>query len=348
MIVNAHSKEILPSKAPILLLVSGLLFAVLAATLSPALFIELGPMRQSLLSEIDFVRHVAHLEIWVARILFGLIGLGAVLCWAFWGHLHQSAWAARLSQHRPLVPNRAVLSARTFWYIAGVVLVALIWIGASAGQPALMPAAIAQEDGLIEYLTAVLFLIAAFWSFQIACTAPTWPRRIVHAVLAVGFVLCVGEELSWGQRIFDFSTPEVVKQINAQSEFNIHNSLGYAADHIFILGIFVCGFILPLLAHRVAFLRNLFDRMGLPVASIGLALGFALISGLHDWTVYKVIPATPLRIAELRELLSALALLLLMLEVRDAVRGSQGRVRAQAPDSAPHLFTSTASSRSSS
>jgi hypothetical protein len=52
----------------------------------------------------------------------------------------------------------------------------------------------------------------------------------------------------------------------------------------------------------------------LPVASIGLAIGFFLISLLHDWTVYALIPSSSLRIAELRELLTGLAFLLLMRE----------------------------------
>jgi hypothetical protein len=31
------------------------------------------------------------------------------------------------------------------------------------------------------------------------------------------------EEISWGQRIFGFATPEAVKNINSQKELNIHN-----------------------------------------------------------------------------------------------------------------------------
>jgi hypothetical protein len=33
----------------------------------------------------------------------------------------------------------------------------------------------------------------------------------------------LGEEISWGQRIFNFKTPELFREINVQHEFNIHN-----------------------------------------------------------------------------------------------------------------------------
>lgn len=40
------------------------------------------------------------------------------------------------------------------------------------------------------------------------------------------------EEISYGQRIFGFTTPKQIKEINLQEETNIHNILGYEINQI--------------------------------------------------------------------------------------------------------------------
>jgi hypothetical protein len=42
-------------------------------------------------------------------------------------------------------------------------------------------------------------------------------------LLAVAAVLAIGEELSWGQRLFHLTTPESVAAANHQQELNVHN-----------------------------------------------------------------------------------------------------------------------------
>ncbi len=67
----------------------------------------------------------------------------------------------------------------------------------------------------------------------------TMRERIVPVLFAVGFFMLFGEEISWGQRLLGFETPEAFKEINVQDEFNLHNLAGYAADHIFIASVFL-------------------------------------------------------------------------------------------------------------
>ncbi|MCI5211107.1 MAG: hypothetical protein D3910_20495 [Candidatus Electrothrix sp. ATG2] len=139
-----------------------------------------------------------------------------------------------------------------------------------------------------------------------------------------------GEEISWGQRIMEIETIEIMKQINVQGENNLHNLFGYFADHAFIGAIFMFGFVLPVLANRNLFIRQLCDFIGLPVASIGLAIGFLMISLVHDWTLYLIFDkVTSLRMAELREFLTSIALLLLMIE-------SWLFIEAKSPDGITH------------
>jgi hypothetical protein len=173
-----------------------------------------------------------------------------------------------------------------------------------------------DEDGAVEYATAVTFLVCSFTAAILAFRRRR--RNLPYAILvlfAIVFFAMCGEEISWGQRIFGMETLEAFKGANVQNENNLHNMFGYMADHIFILGVFVYGVAFPVLHWKYPFFRKLFDYVGLPIASLGLAVGFLVISGLHDWTVGRGLGQwIGLRPSELRELLSAVGFLLLLIE----------------------------------
>ena len=205
-------------------------------------------------------------------------------------------------------------------FLGGGTIAVFVWAAIGEYVPSLMASSIVREDGVIQYATAFLFLGSAGLSLRLSIKLPEKRRKYAHLILALGFLLCFGEEISWGQRIFNFSTPELTKLYNTQGEFNLHNSLGYSADHIFIAGVFIYGAIIPFLAIRNPFILRLFDLTGLPLASLGLSIGFVMTSLLHNWTVYSLLERTPLRIAETRELLSALGFLILMIETHRYLR----------------------------
>ncbi len=76
-----------------------------------------------------------------------------------------------------------------------------------------------HEDGFFEWMTAVLFLVSSIIFFLTFLRN----KNIFILGLALIFFVGAGEEISWGQRVLDFSTPESLNKINAQHEFNIHN-----------------------------------------------------------------------------------------------------------------------------
>jgi len=83
-----------------------------------------------------------------------------------------------------------------------------------------------MEDGLIEYLQALCYLIAAVIGFLTAYRLSKTPHKFKFATISlfsIGSLLICGEEISWGQRIIGFSTPESISQINTQNEFTAHN-----------------------------------------------------------------------------------------------------------------------------
>jgi hypothetical protein len=99
--------------------------------------------------------------------------------------------------------------------------------------PVIYPELIApfgKEDGIVESIGAFSFLIASILFMitylRISKQAPSGykkPEALWMFGLAILFFIACGEEISWGQRIFNFATPEGLKEINQQKEFNIHN-----------------------------------------------------------------------------------------------------------------------------
>ena len=85
---------------------------------------------------------------------------------------------------------------------------------------------IAGEDRATEWLTFTFFLGAALAGVGIVRKhSARMDRRVLCILLglAVFYLVCAGEELSWGQRVFGFATPEAIVERNQQQEFNIHN-----------------------------------------------------------------------------------------------------------------------------
>ncbi len=102
--------------------------------------------------------------------------------------------------------------------------------------------AVLREDGPIEWATAMLFAVA-FVAGLGAALALFKSRRRWEAALYLAFALvmffCAGEEISWGQRILGFETPDALREINRQDEFTLHN-IGQSLD-VFKFLMFVGG-----------------------------------------------------------------------------------------------------------
>jgi hypothetical protein len=115
------------------------------------------------------------------------------------------------------------------------------------------------EDRVVEWLTFVFFLSGSILSFLTLLYSNEMNKVAKWYFILMGLFLflCAGEEISWGQRIFGFATPENIELVNEQSEFNLHN---LRMKHIHPYGIFssimfVYGIIIPL-----SFFRRLKGR----------------------------------------------------------------------------------------
>jgi len=178
------------------------------------------------------------------------------------------------------------------------------------------------EDGPVENITAlsffiggVGFLIAAARSRYLGARGSRWAYVMMIAWAAIAFVCC-GEEISWGQRILDFGTPEQLKAANAQEEFTFHNLHAFASVGgtyryltIFILG---TGLAIPLIG-MTRLGRSLYDRFCFPVTPWIVAPAFvaAYLFGKYYIDISPVLQIKPANaINELRELMIGYAMAL--------------------------------------
>lgn len=131
------------------------------------------------------------------------------------------------------------------------------------------------EDGFIEWMTVLaLFLGGSICFYRVVILKPfrKWPFILGLILFGLLFYFGVGEEISWGQRIFDFETPEIIKQYNTQGEFNIHNLKfsGKKVNKIFFgvfLGICILFYFLvfPVLYKKFDRIKKASDSMAFPV-----------------------------------------------------------------------------------
>ncbi|RDV15114.1 hypothetical protein DXT99_10600 [Pontibacter diazotrophicus] len=140
-----------------------------------------------------------------------------------------------------------------------------------------------EEDGYIEYFTAILILATSVLCFYKASFMEEKLPMLFFYALAVVFFLGFGEEISWGQRIFGFATPGDLGQINAQNEFNLHNiHLDGVNLNKLIFGklLYTCVFIyfigFPVFYRRKQQFRNLIDKFSFPVPTTTQSLIYFL------------------------------------------------------------------------
>jgi hypothetical protein len=173
---------------------------------------------------------------------------------------------------------------------------------------------VAKEDSFFEIGTAVLFLITSFLFFalffrkklfrneQDRLVYNTYLKRIFFLLFALMFFVFFGEEISWGQRILGFETPESVMERNMQKEFNIHNfdvlhhwgngkehkkgiAAFFTAKRIFIYIFVLYLLILPFLVNVNELIRRLAKWFYLPVPVI--ELGYLFIMNLLIYRSFK-------------------------------------------------------------
>lgn len=114
--------------------------------------------------------------------------------------------------------------------------------------------ALVAEDRWFEWLQVLGFTAAAAGFLVVAARLR---RRDTAAAVAAAlacavFLVVIGEELSWGQRLFGVSVP-AVERVNDQGDVSLHNvGSGLTLSQLGMLGVATAGLALPALSRLVA------------------------------------------------------------------------------------------------
>jgi hypothetical protein len=109
-----------------------------------------------------------------------------------------------------------------------------------------------SENGPHETLQAIVMVIALFVAVK-ALLSPSVKDKFLKAWFGLAAICCfyvAGEEVSWGQHIWDWATPDYWKHVNDQEETNIHNTSSWFDQKprlILLLGIVGGAVIAPVL-----------------------------------------------------------------------------------------------------
>ncbi len=82
-----------------------------------------------------------------------------------------------------------------------------------------------EEDHVLESLTAFCAIASSALFLLFCFRAQKWPTRLASLALAAFFLVFGMEEVSWGQRITGWSTPDSWRELNHQNETNVHNTI---------------------------------------------------------------------------------------------------------------------------
>jgi len=156
-----------------------------------------------------------------------------------------------------------------------------------------------KEDHFFEWLTAVCLFIASLLFLKTALSKKNIYSFFMSAILFVG----AGEEISWGQRIIDFQTPQSLKVMNVQNEFNLHNLSVFNTENFdktrkkgwtrlleinFLFRVFCMGYgiVIPLFALLSTTIKKIVATSEIPIPPLSIGLFFGI-----SWVIYYILMA---------------------------------------------------------
>lgn len=135
------------------------------------------------------------------------------------------------------------------------------------------------EDGFIEYMTVIALLgISCMMFYRYINLYNDRDRLFKTGLLLMGLlgIFGAGEEMSWGQRVFNVQSPAYFLQHNAQQETNVHNIMvsgkkinKIVFSKLLLVAILIYLLVLPLFYNRYAAFRHFADvRAGIPIPKL--------------------------------------------------------------------------------
>lgn len=136
--------------------------------------------------------------------------------------------------------------AAEFWFVAPAV--GAVICAAAALERGLFDFLV-TEDSILEWAQVVGFLGGFVGGAALTVRAFRGGRSrvaLAYAVFAAACFFVFGEELSWGQRLFGFGTPESLQELNNQDEVTLHNVVEVRVlMKFFLIFLGLAGAVLP-------------------------------------------------------------------------------------------------------
>lgn len=195
-------------------------------------------------------------------------------------------------QHKYLTVPRVMIGAAYLMLLAQATLLlysddTVVWLG--------------MEDGPIENMGALSFLLAsvvffmtAYRSSRLHGQSGTNHFESPLALLALGVFcfICFGEEISWGQRLFDFPVPAWLEGINRQGEWNLHNLAWFHAqttegsEKSFWARLLVMDRLLAIFQLTLCTLVPIFTAYSAPLRAWAARIGLPIV----PWWIASLVP----------------------------------------------------------
>ncbi|MDO9596070.1 MAG: hypothetical protein Q7J19_13865 [Lutibacter sp.] len=161
-----------------------------------------------------------------------------------------------------------------------------------------------REDGLIEFASAIFLLASSLLllsRFFKLFKQKKFFWKVGILAMAVVFFFGAGEEISWGQRIFNVESSQYFLENNAQGETNLHNlvvgetkinKLIFSQILTFVLVIYLI--ITPFLYRKFEWIKNLANKFAVPIVQWHHTIAFLIGTGLllfitstRKWEIYE-------------------------------------------------------------
>ena len=106
------------------------------------------------------------------------------------------------------------------------------------------------EGSLVEWLSFLSFLLSSFLIYKASSNDLDKQERVILRIGSLTLFIFSMEEISWGQMIFNWGSPEMITKVNIQNETNLHNIM-FIHDKSWV--ILFCIFSLCLILSLIGF-----------------------------------------------------------------------------------------------
>ncbi|MFG1484629.1 hypothetical protein [Halobacteriovorax sp. RZ-2] len=146
---------------------------------------------------------------------------------------------------------------------------------------------LSAQNGLLEWFTFVGLCLISFGYFyrrRVLAKFRDSKFLLMLVIQGVFYVICALEEVSWGQRIFDWNSPEMFRDINSVLlETNFQNWLiargvSHESWNLFLRVIlFIYLFAVPISYLKVEKAKQFIDKFALPVPKATHIISFMIL-----------------------------------------------------------------------